>query len=251
MEKEIKRSETLEEAVSKNPASKSAVEALRQHAEVLQAKIVDAINLKLSDDKIPRTCAAHGQRPTTPCSSTPVIGRCDKVIKAGLTFDALYGATFKTIEEGEAKALEQLEKAVAGLPEAQREGKNCKQDLSPKNDAVTLFVEAAKVRPKARAAIETIATKATEAAKRWDSTAVLHDAGPLKKMGRITEKVSSPTLRPIGTLMTAVSLLSFADLAAAKAGPRQCRACVRHCAGHVRLLEHELGAGGLPAAHSV
>ena len=73
----------LEEAVTANPTSTQAVEALRRHAEAhLQPAITDAIDGQLAMDGI--------------------LATCDHAIEAGEGFDKFYTSTFEnTIRPGE------------------------------------------------------------------------------------------------------------------------------------------------------
>ena len=140
--------------------------------------------------------------------------------------------------EGLKKVTQYYKKFVADAGPAQSQ---CKQFTT---DPVNLFIAAARTRPSARKAIETVAEKAKAAAEAaGELPPELGELLPLKKMSRIIEKASSLIRRPAATddNACATTQLSFADRDAPRALPRQGRQSVRHRARYVRLPHHEMG----------
>ena len=154
---------SLEADVSKEPTSAGAKEALRKHTE---DKLQPAINAAI--DELLRTKG--------------ILGKCDKAIVAGMEMDDVYTSVFKTItgSEKEQRGLKQLANELDDTTRAvNRAGVGrCVQKT---DNPVELFADAARVRSKAREALDAVVANANGAR--------LEKQGPLKKMGRIVEKV--------------------------------------------------------------
>ena len=150
---------------------------------------------------------------------------------AGITFDEVYTTVYESSVK-ENKGLHELRRELNKIPQEQKEGKSCEQNT---DDPVSLFIQAAKTKPKARAAIEDVGKRAYDEAKRQKSTAVLQKpAGPLKRMGRIIEKASFlpiPQLSVAALSIDHTALLRRSRCAQTRtaAGPNVCATLCEIC----------------------
>ena len=155
----------LEAAAADDPDSAEAVAALTAHAEgALQPAIQAAISAMLE---------------------TPgIVAQCDRVIDAGQGFDNFYTSAYKdTIETAEGEGIAALASEVGRIELPERD-----ECVQPTAEPIKLFLSGARIRKRARKVMEVIAAEVP--------TVRLEAQGPLKKLGRIFEKI---WLRPAGS----------------------------------------------------